>query len=214
MAGYLIDTVVNPFGEPIELGLLAFPVTMVWYVGVTHSFNLSKKLAASGVPDIEFSYFLEVSSARFWFHTQRARDQIRPLLERVPSCSVIGHEQMKDYGIPLENSDYGEVFCFLDPGHIFFPHDFNQPFANIFFSITDPMQRKRLINPRHRGNHGHLPHFEVEKSMLLLTSLAFRTRNIDEPNILDVAPTMLSILGLPISETMRGRPLYEAMPTD
>lgn len=39
-AGYRIDVVATPWGDPVNLGLLTFPVTLLWFVGVTNAFNL------------------------------------------------------------------------------------------------------------------------------------------------------------------------------
>lgn len=39
-AGYVIDNVTNPFGDPLSLGMFAYPLTMLWVVGVTNAFNL------------------------------------------------------------------------------------------------------------------------------------------------------------------------------
>lgn len=39
-SGYVIDKIVLPPEGTIDLGLLAFPITLLWYVGVTNSFNL------------------------------------------------------------------------------------------------------------------------------------------------------------------------------
>src|SRR5690606_76298 len=39
-AGFVIDDVATPFGAPIALGPLASPVTLLWFVAVTHPFNL------------------------------------------------------------------------------------------------------------------------------------------------------------------------------
>jgi UDP-GlcNAc:undecaprenyl-phosphate/decaprenyl-phosphate GlcNAc-1-phosphate transferase len=39
-AGYAIDVVANPFGAPISLGIFAYPVTLLWVVGVTNAFNM------------------------------------------------------------------------------------------------------------------------------------------------------------------------------
>lgn len=39
-AGYVIDNVANPFGDPIDLGLFAMPLTVMWLVGVTNAYNL------------------------------------------------------------------------------------------------------------------------------------------------------------------------------
>lgn len=38
--GYQITRLSNPWGNPIELGLLAIPVTMLWMVGTTNAINL------------------------------------------------------------------------------------------------------------------------------------------------------------------------------
>lgn len=39
-AGFVVDNVANPFGDPISLGPAAFPVTLLWFVAVTNAFNL------------------------------------------------------------------------------------------------------------------------------------------------------------------------------
>ena len=38
--GYAINVVSNPFGEPIALGLLSYPVTLLWFVGCMNAVNL------------------------------------------------------------------------------------------------------------------------------------------------------------------------------
>ena len=39
--GYIIENIANPLGgEPIYLGLLAYPITLLWFIGITNAFNL------------------------------------------------------------------------------------------------------------------------------------------------------------------------------
>lgn len=38
--GFRIEALANPFGAPIELGVLALPVTLLWIVGVVNAMNL------------------------------------------------------------------------------------------------------------------------------------------------------------------------------
>lgn len=38
--GYKISAVVNPFGEPISLGMFSIPFTLLWIVGITNAINL------------------------------------------------------------------------------------------------------------------------------------------------------------------------------
>jgi UDP-GlcNAc:undecaprenyl-phosphate GlcNAc-1-phosphate transferase len=40
LAGFRIDLLGNPFGAPIELGMLSLPLTMLWMVGVVNALNL------------------------------------------------------------------------------------------------------------------------------------------------------------------------------
>lgn len=38
--GFRIDTILNPFGDPFQLGLFGLPLTVLWIVGVTNAVNL------------------------------------------------------------------------------------------------------------------------------------------------------------------------------
>ncbi len=38
--GFEVTRISNPFGEPIQLGVLALPVTLLWLVGMSNAFNL------------------------------------------------------------------------------------------------------------------------------------------------------------------------------
>jgi hypothetical protein len=171
------------------------------------SHDLESVLKRLTVPQEDYSYFIEVSSARFWFHTDGARCAVMPVLLNLSHGTVMRHHEMGLQGVPLRDTSYGEVFVYLDPGHIFFPHDFHHPIANLWLGITDPMQRSRLRDPRHRGNHGHLPHFEAEKSFALLIDPSFEVAG-GRATILDVAPSILRILGCKPPPTMRDRYLF------
>ncbi len=54
-AGYLIDAVWTPWGT-VELGLFGYPLTILWFVGVTNSFNLidglDGLLPSVGIPSL------------------------------------------------------------------------------------------------------------------------------------------------------------------
>lgn len=176
---------------------------------VVGSIDLLAGLAELEVGDGDLTYFIEVSNARFWFRSPSAADVVVEWLENLPNGRVLRFEEMARFGVPLDDERYGEVFCYLDPGHIFFPHDFYHPLANAFLGLSDPMQRKRLENPRHRGNHGHLPHFEAEVSFMLLASEDHSVVQ-GEADILDVAPTILALAGAAVPDFMAGRARFEA----
>ncbi|PYQ16784.1 MAG: undecaprenyl/decaprenyl-phosphate alpha-N-acetylglucosaminyl 1-phosphate transferase [Acidobacteria bacterium] len=39
-SGYRISSVTNPFGDPVALGSLSLPLTLLWFVGMSNAFNL------------------------------------------------------------------------------------------------------------------------------------------------------------------------------
>lgn len=172
---------------------------------IRDSIDLRAQLRSMGLTDSDLSYFIEVSSVRFWFHSPEARRRVTDWLSTLKSGRLIRYDEMADYHVALPDDSYGEYFFYLDPGFIFFPHDFYHPLANLFLGLTDPMQRSRLRNPRHRGNHGHLPHFDAEKSLMLLADPAFQVERTSA-DILHVAPSILSVIGAepPVSMTRPG----------
>ena len=176
---------------------------------ISESIDLSDYLAPLNLSEDDYSLFTEVSSARFWFHNEQSRIAIHEALSQIKSAELVTYREMERYGVPLSDPSYGELFCFLRPGAIFFPHDFYQPLANLYFGLTDRTQRSRLRDPRHRGNHGHLPHHEAERSFAMITGPEFRACDDDPASILDIAPTILSLLDLPIPTLMTGRNLFE-----
>jgi UDP-GlcNAc:undecaprenyl-phosphate GlcNAc-1-phosphate transferase len=62
-SGCKIETIINPFGEPIQLGLLSIPITYLWLIGITNAINLLDGLdgLASGVGLIALSTFAILS---------------------------------------------------------------------------------------------------------------------------------------------------------
>ena len=176
---------------------------------IKESIDIVSLLKNLDIPAKDYSYFLEVSSIRLWFHTAEARRKITEKLALIKQGTLLTYKEMANYHIPLKDDSYGEVFFFLDPGFIFFPHDFYHPLANTFLGVFDRMQRKRLISPKHRGNHGHLPYFDAEKSFVVITDNGFKPDG-DNANILDLAPTILHVLGHDVPNYMNGRCLFKS----
>jgi len=58
-SGCRIETIINPFGEPIRLGYLSVPITYLWLIGITNAINLLDGLdgLAAGVSLIALATF-------------------------------------------------------------------------------------------------------------------------------------------------------------
>ncbi|MBW2494239.1 MAG: alkaline phosphatase family protein [Deltaproteobacteria bacterium] len=161
-------------------------------------------LRRSGVPQANYSYYCELACTRLWFHTEDARDRLTAMLEELPSCSLLHFSEMHQSHVCFDDSRFGEYYLMADAGSVFFPHDFYQPFANLYLGLSDHSQRKRIFNPIHRGNHGYLPHHPSEKGFLVLAD-EHATPNRENMTLIDFAPTMLAYLGVEIPAHMSGR---------
>jgi hypothetical protein len=172
------------------------------------SIDIGSKLREMELTDKDISYFIEVSSVRFWPHTDTARARITDWLGSLETGKLLSYDEMSAYNVPLTDDRYGELFFYLDPGYIFFPHDFHHPLARLFLGLTDAMQRSRLRDPRHKGNHGHLHHFAAERSLMLLADPGFEAQS-PQSEIFDVAPSMLSLIGVDPPASMAGRSIFQ-----
>jgi UDP-GlcNAc:undecaprenyl-phosphate GlcNAc-1-phosphate transferase len=65
-AGFRIGVITHPFGEPIQLGILALPFTMIWIAGVVNAMNLIDGLdgLAGGVAFIAVATLFVVGGLR------------------------------------------------------------------------------------------------------------------------------------------------------
>jgi type I phosphodiesterase/nucleotide pyrophosphatase len=170
---------------------------------VRRQIDLAGRVRSLGLTHEEYDMFLEVPSARFWFHTERARERIGGLLSGLGG-SVLGWRDLSQFGIEFPDQSQGELYWVADPGTVIFPHDFHHPIGNLAMAASDWQQRPRLSSPVHRGYHAYMPHHPCEQGFVVVRD---RDRKLwDTPlRLVDVAPTVLHLLGLPPAEHMPGR---------
>jgi UDP-GlcNAc:undecaprenyl-phosphate GlcNAc-1-phosphate transferase len=62
-SGCTIETIINPFGDPLQLGIFSIPITYLWLIGITNAINLLDGLdgLASGVGLIAMATFAILS---------------------------------------------------------------------------------------------------------------------------------------------------------
>ena len=166
-------------------------------------------LHQSGISPSDYTYFVELASSRFWFHTDEARERLTKHLRDLQHCTLLHFKEMHPYHICFEDSGYGEYYLMADPGYIFFPHDFYHPLANFYLGISDRLQRSRTFNPIHRGNHGYLPHHPSEKGYVILLDYNF-TPAQPEMELIDFAPTVMALIGEGPAEHMRGKIIFRS----
>ena len=171
------------------------------------SIDIKNRLKKLNLSESEYDFFIEVPMARFWFHTDKARRSIVNMLSSIQNGQVLTYQDMHRYNIKFDGTDYGEIYFIANPGYIIFPNDFYHPFANIYLGLTDWQQRSRIFNPKHRGYHGYLPEHPSEKGFMLVLDDKYKV-NKDEVNIIDVAPSILEILGYEKADLMPGHSAF------
>jgi predicted AlkP superfamily pyrophosphatase or phosphodiesterase len=173
------------------------------------SIDITRELRKLNLSQDEYSFFIDVSMARFWFSSDRAREKVIAMLSEIGNTTLLTPQDMERYHLSFPDKKYGEVFATTEPGYIFFPHDFYQSLANLFLGLYDSRQRSRLWNPRHRGTHGYLPQHESEKGIMIVFNKNYRSSK-EQIELIDVAPSILGILGYKKPEFMKGLPVFHA----
>ena len=174
---------------------------------VVGTIPLLQAVKQARIPETEYSYIVELASARFWFHTERARRRLMETLAGVPHTTLHSWRGMHDYQICFEDDTFGELYVFADAGRIFFPHDFYHPMGNSILGLMDRHQRQRLRSPVHRGNHGYLPHYPSEQGWLVIDDPNICCRR-PEVQLVDIAPTILSLVGFTPPSYMKGAVIF------
>ena len=175
----------------------------------TRYLDILAGLRRLGLSPGDVSYFIENTKATFWFHGGRSRSVIGDWLASLRHGHVLTYRDLARYGVCFTDAAYGDIFYLPDPGWSLFPNDFYHPVANLLIGLGDHQQRARMGNPRHRGDHGYLPEAESERGFILLADDRFSVRG-GEARLVDVAPSLLWLLGSAAPGTMKGELLFAA----
>jgi len=168
---------------------------------------LMKELAAADVPPTDYSFFVDLTLARFWFHTEEARARLSAELRRIRHTRLLSLRDLRDAHLLFEDETHGEWFLTPEPGWVFFPNDHHHPLHRVLRGIFDSDQRPRLAGPCPRGAHGYLPGSPSERGFMVLADARFQARQ-PAAELVDVAPTLIALTGGSPPTHMQGRPVF------
>lgn len=77
----------------------------------------------------DYTAVWDSTMARFWFHSEKARDEIGAWFDARHEGQWVSDEQLEEWGCLFEDRKYGERFYLLHPGHLFVPSFLNQGFV-------------------------------------------------------------------------------------
>lgn len=173
-------------------------------IGTIDILNSLKNL---GIHEDEYSYFIQSQMARFWFHNNAARNRALEMFDKINDMRSFTWQELEKFNLVFRDSRYGEVFCMSKAGYIFFPDDFVQPVADLILGLLDKKKRARLSDPKFRGTHSFLREYNSSKGFL--TIFDDNCKAISSGiHMVDVAPSLLDLIGYGIPKTMSGSPMF------
>jgi len=148
-------------------------------------FSLLDKLPIKFPED--YLFFLHSTIACFWFNNNDAKRIINEALQKVDFGDILDRSKLEELGIDKIGSEYGELIFTLKEGYVFFP-DFY----------------RKKASPK--GMHGYAIQ-DYDRPILIIHSLSSKTEDMgkkDKVGHIDIMPTVLDFLDLPIPSTCEG----------
>jgi len=157
--------------------------------GYVNLYNLLRDLPLKLGKD--YLIFLDSTMARFWFFNNKSRNLIYSKLTNVEFGQILNEAAKKKLEIDKIGREYGEMIFAINEGYVFFPDFF------------------RKHNPP-RGMHGYAFSRYDSPILLMYTShLSEIPKKEKTIRFIDVMPTILNLLDLPIPVTCEGKSIFK-----
>lgn len=158
------------------------------HVEINHVVNVQNLLNnVSSQIGQDYLYFLDSTIARFWFRTDRARNEISSVLSGVTCMECL---PTNTFGIKRfnENSKQGELIWIVKEGYIISPNFWQG-------------------NKKVKGMHGYCSNVKNNYSCFVLSGPNIPSSGYlsERFQLVDVFPTLLNMMQLPIPETNEGK---------
>lgn len=137
----------------------------------------------------DYLVFLDATMARFWAFNDRAREVLEKELPKIPHTKFFDEKLKKKYHLDFKDRKWFDYLLLLDPG--------TRPMPDYFVPIKSSI----------KAYHGYIP--EDKDSYGIFITNTFKT-NKKEINIVDIFPTMLTALDLPVPKGIDGKSIIAA----
>ena len=142
---------------------------------------------AGRVPQ-DYVFFLNSTVANFWFSTGAARKRVAEELGRIEPGIILDGAKLEKLGLSRIGAEYGELLFALKEGYVFFPD---------FFRRRQPP----------KGMHGYaFPSYDKPPFILYTPGVSYGSPP-SPARFIDVMPTILDLLRVPIPPSCQGRSL-------
>ncbi len=129
----------------------------------------------------DYTYFLDSTFARFWFHNDAAHDEIESMLGDLQGGAIVSGEDKHSYRASYPHNRFGDLIFWADGGKLILPNFF---------------QGRREV----RGMHGYRREVRDNHSVVLIRDPKRESPvEIEEPvDMVRLFPTFLELLDLPL----------------
>jgi predicted AlkP superfamily pyrophosphatase or phosphodiesterase len=137
----------------------------------------------------DYVMFLDSPSARFWFTNERAKGIIINKLTEIKDGRILTEDDYERYRIRFKHNRFWDLIFLLNPGTIVFPNFF---------------QGVNIV----KAMHGYCSFYEENQGLFFFWSNSGREIKVkDTPKLVDLFPTILDLMNLPIPKTSKGKSL-------
>lgn len=160
---------------------------MVPVTGHVDLISLFRRLPVR-IPE-DYIVFLNSTVANFWFGTNRVRKIVTKELGNIEQGMVLDKPKLEELGIDGIGAEYGDLLFALKEGHVFFPD---------FYRRREPP----------KGMHGYaFVTYDKPPFIIYSPGTSYELDQDVSARFIDVMPTILELLNLPIPPTCEGRSL-------
>jgi predicted AlkP superfamily pyrophosphatase or phosphodiesterase len=156
------------------------------HIPVEKQVDLQAHFRAHGSNLFKFINLVEANYARFWFRNEQERAAVERILSALPDGCILSAAQMEKNHVAMPDNRYGDLVFYLDR-------------PAIFSKTIWGFGRKQ------KSMHGYLTEYPESDGIFLSQRALLPGTHVD---LVDVLPTLLSSLGLPIPGYVDGRALW------
>ena len=156
------------------------------HVRIEEKINLYEVFQLAGDNLNGYKHLLDSNFARFWFRSDFERQKVEAILSHLKHGFILSDEDLKRLHVDMGGTQFGELVFYLDAGSAFTWTTFD--YGN-----------------KQKSMHGYLPdHAECDGIFLSNRPIA-----VDgHVELVDILPSTLSLLGLPVPPHVEGRSVW------
>lgn len=136
----------------------------------------------------DYIAFYDATMARFWVFNEKARKLLITSLKRIPHTTLIDNRLRKKYHLEFKDNKWGDIFLLMHPHY--------RPFPDYFAPLRGAI----------KAYHGYDPDYPCSYGIFLSNNVS--KKGVKEIKIVDIFPTILKALKLPIPKHIDGKPVF------